>query len=273
MNTRFPLFRLLMCALAVVFMSSCAQPAANTEEESTAEVNPAAEGFNLEASDAKAIEIADKVMEAMGGRKAWDATRHISWNFFGFRTLTWDKHKGNVRIDVPSESSTYLYNLFTNEGRVKLKGEELTEADSVAKYLERARSIWINDAYWLVMPFKLKDSGVTLKYVGQDSTMAGVMSDVLSLTFEEVGVTPENKYLVYVDPETSLITQWDYYQDASQESTERMFPWNDYKPYGEILLSGDRGESPRGKRELTDIRVVDSLALSAYTEFNEVVWN
>ncbi|MEM8897280.1 MAG: hypothetical protein AAGC85_04215 [Bacteroidota bacterium] len=273
MNTRFLFFRLLICTLAIGIISSCTPSTPKTTETGPTERNPASEGFNVEASDPKAIEIADKVMDAMGGRKAWDDTRHISWNFFGFRTLTWDKHKGNVRIDVPSDSSTYLYNLFTEAGRVKLNGEELTEPDSVTKYLERAKRIWINDAYWLVMPFKLKDSGVTLKYVGQDSTMAGVLSDVLSLTFEEVGVTPENKYLVYVDPETNLISQWDYYQDADQESTERMYPWNDYKPFGEILLSGDRGESERGKREITDIRVVDSLALSAYTEFDEIVWN
>ncbi|MEM7512122.1 MAG: hypothetical protein AAF388_14405, partial [Bacteroidota bacterium] len=130
MNTQLPVYRLLMCALAIGIMSSCTPPPSETGETSPAEVNPAAEGFNAEASDPKAIEIADKVMEAMGGRKAWDDTRHISWNFFGFRTLIWDKHKGNVRIDVPSDSSTYLYNLFTDAGRVKLKGEELTEADS-----------------------------------------------------------------------------------------------------------------------------------------------
>jgi hypothetical protein len=53
--------------------------------------NPAAEGFNESASDAKAIAIADEVMQAMGGRKAWDKTRYLSWKFFSFRQLTWDR--------------------------------------------------------------------------------------------------------------------------------------------------------------------------------------
>ena len=53
--------------------------------------NPPAEGFNLEASDSIAIALADSVMQASGGRKAWDDTHYVSWNFFGFRTLLWDQ--------------------------------------------------------------------------------------------------------------------------------------------------------------------------------------
>ncbi len=50
-------------------------------------------------SDAKAIKIADEVMKASGGKKNWDATHFISWNFFGSRKLIWDKYTGNVRIE------------------------------------------------------------------------------------------------------------------------------------------------------------------------------
>ena len=50
-----------------------------------AEENHPAKGFNTAASDPKAIAIADQAMTAMGGRKNWDATRHITWRFFGFR--------------------------------------------------------------------------------------------------------------------------------------------------------------------------------------------
>ncbi|MEJ2086172.1 MAG: hypothetical protein P8Y44_10915, partial [Acidobacteriota bacterium] len=50
-----------------------------------ADENPPAPGFNAEASDDEAIVIADQVMEALGGRKAWDDTRYLTWNFFGRR--------------------------------------------------------------------------------------------------------------------------------------------------------------------------------------------
>lgn len=46
------------------------------------------------------------------------------------------------------------------------------------------------------MPYKLKDSGVTLKYKGEGQTEEGEPAQVLVLTFKDVGVTPQNKYEV-----------------------------------------------------------------------------
>ncbi len=235
-------------------------------EESVVQVNPPAEGFNEENSDPEAIAIADKVMEAQGGRKNWDKTRFIGWNFFGRRHLLWDKKTGNVRITTIPDSSIYLVNIFDDSGAVYQDGTIASEKDTFQKYQERAKSIWINDAYWLVMPFKLKDSGVTLKYLGQDTTSNGAMANKLQLTFEGVGRTPENKYLVYVDTSSNLVTQWDYYGNAADEKPVISTPWEDYKKYGDILLSGGRG----GNRMLTDIAVYEALPESVFTKFDQI---
>ena len=238
---------------------------ATSETESVEVGNPAAPGFNEANSDEKAIAIADEVMTAMGGRKYWDETRYLVWNFFGRRKLFWDKQSGNVRIDSYPDTTTYLVNVFTNEGKVK-KGEEvLSHPDSVSLYMKQGKSIWINDSYWLVMPFKLKDSGVTLKYMGEDTTMVGAQADVLQLTFEEVGDTPENKYLVYVDKTSRLVTQWDFFTKYQDEEPRFSTPWADYKPYGTILLSGDRGRS-----QLTEIGCFETIPESVFTDFAAV---
>jgi hypothetical protein len=245
-----------------LLLSSACQPATDsgTSEKTAVTVeNPAADGFNQEASDEKAIAIADAVMEAMGGRKSWDQTRYIGWTFFGRRHLLWDKKTGNVRISMDNDSTVYQVNVFDQTGRVKQDGMEQTEPDSIAKYLERAKSIWINDSYWLVMPFKLKDSGVTLKYVGQDTTLEGKAAEVLQLTFEEVGNTPQNKYLVYVDTESNLVTQWDFYRNATDAEPGFQTPWKDYQKYGKIMLSGDRGRA-----KLSDIAVYQSVPDSVF---------
>ena len=92
------------------------------------------------------------------------------------------------------------------------------------------------------MPYKLKDTGVTLKYLGDRNTEAGRPADALELTFENVGRTPENKYHVYVDKESRLVTQWDYYPKASDPEPRFRIPWNDWTKHGDILLSADRGE-------------------------------
>ena len=91
-----------------LFLIGLVQACDNGSSENTQEPygNPPAEGFNLEGSDPEAIEVADQVMEAMGGREAWDNTRHIAWNFFGSRDLVWDKWTGDVRIDM--RNTTFL---------------------------------------------------------------------------------------------------------------------------------------------------------------------
>ncbi|MDH3708672.1 MAG: hypothetical protein OER04_02225 [Cyclobacteriaceae bacterium] len=226
--------------------------------------NPAAAGFDTINSHPKAIAVADQVMESMGGRAAWDQTRYLAWDFFGARKLIWDKQDGRVRIDFP-DSSVYLVNVNDLSGKVLHQGEAITQADSLAKYIERAKNIWINDSYWLVMPFKLKDSGVTLKYLEIEETLDGTMSHVLELTFRAVGVTPQNKYLVYVDTSNNLVNQWAYYRESDQDSANFILPWGNYQDFGSILLSDDRGE-----RDLSELAVFETLPDEVFTSFEPV---
>lgn len=219
--------------------------------------NPASEGFNAAGSDAQAIAIADEVMEAMGGREAWDKTRHICWNFFGARELVWDKWTGDVRVDF--RNMTFLININDDQGKVYIDGQEITDSDSLQKMVDRGKSIWINDSYWLVMPYKLKDSGVTLKYTGEDTTQNGSLADKLNLTFEGVGNTPQNMYNVWVDKESKLVTQWSYYPTADAAEPRFINPWEEWKKQGAIMLSGSRGQ-----RQISDIMVFDELPESVY---------
>lgn len=262
----------LLCCLSVCICFSCdsqtGEKMAEVNSAGLAETNPAAEGFNTTASDPEAIEIADEVMEAMGGRAAWDNTRYIRWTFFGRRTLLWDKQTGRVRIDVPEDSAIYLIHTNEEGGQVKIGGEEITNPDSLAKYVEQGKRMWVNDSYWLVMPYKLKDSGVTLTYVGEDSMQTGDMADVLELRFENVGFTPQNKYRVYVDKDDRLIKQWAYYSEASLDTPNFVTPWADYQEYNGIRLSGNRGE-----RGLTDIAVLDSVPEEEAFSLNEFRFN
>ena len=220
--------------------------------------NPPAAGFDVTNSDLKAITIADKVMLAMGGRKSYDNTRYLFWNFFGSRTLLWDKKEGNVRIESKKDDYTLAMNIHSMKGKVKMKGEELTNPDSLAKYLQMGKDIWINDSYWLVMPFKLKDSGVTLTYVGEEE-VEGKMNDVLELRFKNVGKTPQNKYQVFVDKSTNLVSQWAFFPKADDAEPRFKTPWTDYVKHGEILLSGGRG-----KYELTEIKVLDKVGEAVF---------
>jgi hypothetical protein len=203
-------------------------------------------------SDPKAVRIADEVMKALGGQKAWDETRYVTWNFFGRRTHVWDKWTGELRFE--NEGAVTLMNLNTKKGKVFRNGTEVTDAAELKKALYDAESAWINDSYWVFMPYKLRDKGVTLKYLGKGTTEAGSSADVLELTFANVGRTPENKYHVFVDDKTRLVTQWNYYEKSSDPEPKFKIPWLDWERHGKILLSANRGEH---KHE--NVAVLDSV--------------
>ena len=66
--------------LLLLFTFSCGTSTQMQEKSPVAVVeNPAAEGFDAEGSDAKAIEIADEVMKAMGGNRLWYCARFGEW--------------------------------------------------------------------------------------------------------------------------------------------------------------------------------------------------
>ena len=79
-------------------------------------------GVSAPASDPRALAIADEVMQAMGGQKAWDNTRYISWKFFGRRNLLWDKKAGICRIEWLNKPWKILVNLNDGTGKVSLNG-------------------------------------------------------------------------------------------------------------------------------------------------------
>ena len=253
-----------LCFISIAFYN-CNNENSNNNAGTlnNAHANPPSPGFNLDSSDAEAIMIADEVMEAMGGYKNWKETRYINWTFFGRRSLLWDKWTGDVRIDIPKTKETILVNVNDSTCQAIVDGRVITSQDSLkGKYLEKAITIWINDSYWLVMPFKLKDSGVTLKYKGVTKTLEGVSTKMLELTFENVGLTPEHKYNVYVDTTTNLICQWDYFENTANEKPRFSMPWKDYTQHGLIKLSGNRGGG-----KLTNIEVLDEVDEKRFTTF------
>ena len=242
--------------------STGSTPATTTLEDA----NPPAEGFDAAGSDPRAIAIADSVVKYHGGRRAYDDTRFFTWNFFGVRTLHWDKEEQRVRIEVPEKEMIYLLDYSNDDltGAVRKEGVEMTDPDSLSLYLQSANSMFINDSYWLVQPFKLKDSGVTLKYVGQEvDPLKNRPSEVLELTFRDVGDTPGNRYRLFVDRDSYRINTWQFFRDAADAEPSMETPYDGYREYDGIMLSGDRG----GRFQLSDIVVTDALDESVFTEF------
>lgn len=215
-------------------------------------------------SDPKAIALAKRTMLRLGGREAWDATRFVTWKFFGNRFHVWDKHSGDIRVEgadrETKEPYLILMNLLTKKGRAWRSGEEITDSNALAELLELGESAWINDSYWMFMPYKLEDTGVALEYLGERVLLDGRPAEVLELTFREVGRTPDNKYRIYVGKQSGLVEQWDFFPQASDESPRFQVPWRNWRRHGSILLSDDRG---RGQH--TGIAVFNELPTTVFT--------
>lgn len=221
--------------------------------------------FKLQAqdNDPKIQALIKRTEKVMGGQKALEDVNNLSWNFFNNRTLTWNKKTGDVRIDWRKENSVYLINTVTKNGKILKNGLEITNPDSLTILLKDAYDMWINDSYWLLMPFKLNDPGVHKTYVGKMASLNSAECDVISLSFEEVGVTPNNKYLIYFEKRSGYVIQWDYFKNKTDAQPILSTVWQDYKSYGNVKLSGNRGES-----KITDIRVFKRLDDSVYKNFN-----
>ncbi len=203
--------------------------------------------------DPRAVTVAERVLEAMGGREAWDATRFLQWNFFGRRTHAWDRATGDVRIEAGERVT--LLNVHTREGRVFEAGAEVTDPAARAEALEAGYAQWINDSYWLLMPYKMLDPGVRLEYRGEAALPDGRPAELLGMTFDAgVGLTPQNRYDVWVAKDTGLVEQWAYYADATDAEPRFTLPWAGWKPFGGILLATDHGRDAPW-----DVAVPDTL--------------
>jgi len=85
-----------------------------------------------------------------------------------------------------------IMNLNTKAGSPWLDERRVT-GEQELKQLESAYGSWVNDSYWLLMPYKMKDAGVTLSLAGEEKGEGGTW-DKLLLTFDSVGLTPRDKY-------------------------------------------------------------------------------
>lgn len=218
-----------------------------------------------------AADIAGQVMQALGGKEAWDNTHFLRFTFAGRRTHHWDRWTGRHRLEGQSpEGQKYvvLHNLNTRQGEVWLDGKKAGEA-AAKEWLERAYGAWINDTYWLLMPYKLQDPGVNLTYEGTEQ-LEGITYDKLHLSFGNVGLTPGDEYWAWINRDTHLMDRWAYLLQAQPGQERAKEPtawrWQGWQKYGDILLAPTRAQVTGDRKlELTDIAVYDTLPDSVFT--------
>ena len=238
----------LLSIFSFLFLAGCAGGGSQ-------EVYPAQPGFNEKGSDKKAIEIADKMMEALGGYKAWQDARYIAWTFFGQYNI-WDKKESLFRHEKGDAVS--ILAMSKGGGRVFNKGVEETDTVQLYNKLSTAYTHFVSNTYFLFMPYKMKDQGVTLKYRFEAKGPDGKPADVLRLTFDRVGVSPDNMHDVWIDKETHLPVLWAFYGSKDDKEPAFIRKWADYQEFKGMKLALNR-DSQMDTLRISHLKVVDSV--------------
>jgi hypothetical protein len=253
--------------------------------------------FEPAKSDAKAIEIADKIVAAAGGAAAWDKVKEIQWTATIYDSGTpkavlkhaWDRWNGRHFMEIPgkegSDSTQAMYELYSDTAAAIVINEDgrkqRATADNTKQIVDKARQRFYLDSYPLVMHFKLKDPGVTLKFVEErradGATEADPMKfDVIKASFDAgVAGSRGDVYYIVVDKQTSIIDHVEIVETGKTDEQRLGYRWSDWVEVGGLKFATTRQNLGFAAEKLTftDVKVSDSpdedLYVPTITEASE----
>jgi hypothetical protein len=202
----------------------------------------------------EALLLADRVVEQMGGREAFNDIRYLRFDFkvdvngnevYAARHL-WDRWTGRYREEwaLFEDEAQALFNVDTNEGRAFRNGTEVT-SEAKTDVIEQAKYNYLNDSYWLLMPWKMTDPGVNLTSF-EHTSADGHIFDVLHLSFEDsVGESPGDQHWLFVNPETGVVEKTGYFLerfevDTPSFSEATIWSWSDWSVLDGVQFASKR---------------------------------
>lgn len=240
------MIRLLSLLVAFLILSCSTEKA--KEATSLPAAYTAEEGFDLAGSDPAALQLADSVMSALGGKANWDKIRYITWKTDD-ATNYWDKQEKRARVESV-DGTVYLINLST--GSIEASAEASAEKNAqVSAAFSRA-------LYALALPFLTKSKDFSLQYMGED-TLAKQRYNSLVISQRD---STAGKYKLFVDKHNKLVRFWAF-QPAASNVAAFVLPFDNYQQQSEVLLSGDRSSGSGPK----DVKVETALPDKLFTSF------
>lgn len=238
-----------------------------------------------EEPDAAAAEVRERLVAAMGGRKAFDELPGLAFDFvvtqnaeaggvteLARRSHVWDKWRSRHRLETKTPDGrpvVVIHSVLAKEdpaARVLIGGKAASE-EAAATWTEKAYALWINDVYWLAMPWKLSDPGVKLTLRGEEKIGPRAF-DVLELAFEGgTGLTPGDKYWLTIERGGGgLLHEWEYVLEG-QSPPPVKWAWEDWVAVGGVRFS-TRKRQIDGAREIR-IEKLEALPADSDARFRD----
>jgi hypothetical protein len=189
--------------------------------------------------------IAVDLWKASGGDN-WSKVKEIDFNFVveqDGKQLFNAAHRWNVAAMTDAvkwkDKEGKDHDVTANLSKPATEGDEKT-----------AFARWVNDSYWLLAPLKIRDAGVKVE-AGGPKDLNGTSLETINLSFENVGLTPTDRYILYIDPQTKMPKAWDY---IPATGSGLQATWEKFQNFGGLNLATEHNFS--GKTiKLTDIKV------------------
>lgn len=211
--------------------------------------SPAA--FDPAGSDAKAIEIADQVLAAVGGPLAWDKAHELVWDEAILIDGTpqkqghhaWDRWNGRHHYefaDAAGHSVVAMYELYSDVGAATAD-RKVVSADAKDNIVAAARKQFSISTPMLFLQFALKSPGVHLKYVEEQGEQGATEPtwDSIKVTFDPA-LKADGYYYVLVNKKTHLIDIVENVPQGKPDDYRIAYRWSDWQDVGGLKIATKR---------------------------------
>jgi hypothetical protein len=192
-------------------------------------------------ADLKAIELADQVMKAAGA----DQWLHVKRVQFMFNL----EEKDDVIL-----SAKHDWDVKAGTDTVSWAGQSVTiHIDHVGSGDNDAKAAlgrWVNDAFWLLLPLRLKEPTVILRYDGEQET-DGRKLQVLHAGYTSNIPASVPPYNLYIDSESHRVVKLDRLLTSDKKTT---VTFEKYETFGPFTLPTEF-RKPKQRMFYTDVSI------------------
>ncbi|AWV98919.1 DUF6503 family protein [Arcticibacterium luteifluviistationis] len=228
----------------------------------------------LSPEETQGQELLDKTIKAHGGLTTWNSFEGLSYNLA-------NSGKNLYQITQLHDRRTYTK---ADDFEIGYDGKVAWSLPNAEKVPGKAAAFYYNlDFYFAAIPFVLKDKGVNVFYDGK-VTINEKEYESLKVTFgSEIGLTPEDVYYLYIDPNTSLLEILTYsvsFFDKENAGINSAKVYSDWQNVEGIMMPGSMRnfawkdgvmgeENTNYKRVFSDYKFLESIPDNSVFEVPE----